>query len=65
MQNYFTCNSHAAAGMKSEVLIKSVIEYLCSVTDSNIGPEMYVRHLSVHKPQELLWMWKISDTTGV
>lgn len=54
MQNYFTCNSHAAAGMKSEVLIKSVIEYLCSVTDSNIGPEMYVRHLSVHKPQELL-----------
>jgi hypothetical protein len=49
----FTCNPYAAAGLESEVLIKSVIKYPCSVTDRKIGPEMYIMHLSVHKPQEL------------
>lgn len=44
-KQYFTFISCAAAGMYTEVLIKSVIKYLCSVvlTEDKIGPKMYVR----------------------
>jgi len=50
-KQYFTCISCAAAGMYTEVLIKSVIKYLCSVvlTEDKIGPKMYVRHFCLCK----------------
>jgi len=50
-KQHFTCSSFAAAGMYTEVLIKSVIKYLCSalLAEDKIGPKMCVRHFCLCK----------------